>query len=126
MRKGLGNEDLLHKQFASLMKKYEDFNKLNSVWYSYDASGENRALKTGALLKAKGLKPGKSDYEFKIIKKNIAHHIYLEFKTDKGRQSESQKDFEKTCFAANEHYYIVRSVKEAVDVLVEQDILVVN
>jgi len=123
MRRGLGQEDKLHKKFGALMKRYSSLNQLNSVWYSYDASGENRDLGTGALLKAKGLRPGKSDYEFKIVNNSIAEHIYIEFKTEKGKQSDSQKAFEETCYASNEHYYIARSVPQALEILTKHKII---
>lgn len=122
-RRGLGQEDQLHKKFANTVRGYESFGKLKCQWWSYDASGENRKLETGALLKAKGLRPGKSDYEFKIIKKTVAHYVYIEFKTEKGKQSESQKAFEETCTASNEAYYIARSVQEGIDILIKEGIL---
>jgi hypothetical protein len=123
MRRGLGQEDIMQKQFGTLIKRYEGLRKLNCSWWSYDSSGEYRTLKTGALLKAKGLRPGKSDYEFKYTKDNISHHVYIEFKTEKGKQSDNQKAFEKTCDADNEHYYIVRSIVEAMNVLSTHNIL---
>lgn len=123
MRRGLGQEDLMHKQFGGLMKRYDGLNQLNCQWFSYDASGEYRNEKTGALLKAKGLNPGKSDYEFKVCQDDIAHHIYIEFKTEKGKQSENQKLFEQTCNASNEHYYIARSVPQALDILTKHNII---
>ncbi len=122
-RRGLGEEDLMHKTFGGLLKVYEGMGKLNCQHYSYDASGEKRDLKTGALLKAKGLKPGAADYSFKMIKDNIAHYTYIEFKTQKGKQSDNQKLFEKGCCADNEDYYIVRSVNEAITILEEKRII---
>jgi hypothetical protein len=124
MRKGLGEEDRSHKSFASLVRGYETIGKLNSPWWSYDASGEYRNAKTGALLKAKGLRPGKADFEFKTIRNNITHHIYLEFKTKIGRQSPNQKLFENTCFAENEKYFLVRSVQEAINILINENIII--
>jgi hypothetical protein len=123
MRRGLGKEDQLHKQFAALIKKYEKMGKLNCSFWSYDASGENRTLQTGALLKAKGLRPGKSDYEFKIVKSGIAYHIYIEFKTETGKQSPNQKLFEESCRAVNESYHIARSVQDGLKILEEEGII---
>ena len=122
----LGQEDLMHKNFSSMIKLYQGMGKLNCHHWSYDASGENRNAKTGALLKAKGLNPGMSDYHFKYVKDNIAHYLYLEFKTKKGKQSENQKKFEQTCIANNEDYHIVRSVQEAIDTLVKYKIVKEN
>jgi hypothetical protein len=124
MRKGLGQEDLLHKAFASTVKMYEGAGKLDCAFYSYDASGEYRQLKTGQLLKAKGLRPGQSDYFFKKKKRNLAFYVYIEFKTEKGKQSESQKAFEETCRSVNESYYIARSVKEGIEILIKEGIII--
>ena len=123
MPKGLGQEDHIHKSFAAIVKGYEVFNRLNCSFWSYDASGENRNAKTGALLKAKGLKKGQPDYHFKTLREGITHYIYIEFKTDKGKQSDSQKAFEKDCVGSNEKYYIARSVEEGLDILKKEGIL---
>lgn len=122
-RRGLGLEDALHKKFAALLRGYESLNLLKATWWSYDASGENRTIKTGSLLKAKGLNPGKSDYEFKYIKEGITHLLYLEFKTLKGKQSSNQIKFEALCIGSNEDYYIVRSVDEALKILEKHGII---
>ena len=125
-RRGLGEEDLMHKSFANIMKQYEAHKKLNCSWFSYDASGEKRTAQTGSLLKAKGLRPGKADFEIITIKNNTSHHHYLEFKTLKGKQSPNQKIFEESCVASNQHYSIVRSVAEAISLLEKEGIIKVN
>jgi hypothetical protein len=120
----LGKEDIIHKQFAAMINMYQRMNKLTAVFWSYDASGEHRNKTTGSLLKSKGLTPGKADYEFRTIKEdNICHHIYIEFKTDTGKQLPSQKAFENTCIAANNRYYIARSVEEGLSILKKEGIL---
>ncbi len=123
MRRGLGQEDLMHKSFGSILRQYKGFGKLNCSWFRYDASGENRNQKTGALLKAKGLIAGKSDYEVRFLKDGITHNLYLEFKTPTGKQSESQKLFQESCKGSNDHYYVVRSVNEALDRLKQFNII---
>jgi len=127
----LGKEDLIHKELAAQLRQYERYNQLKCFRWSYDASGEKRSAMTGSLLKAKGLKPGAADYCFRIVKKGIAHYIYIEIKIPKikgkqkeGVQSEYQLAFEKLCYACNEEYYIARSVEEAMDILRYEDILV--
>jgi len=123
---GIGVEGLIHKKFASLIYKYETYNKLNCEWWSYDASGEKRNAITGSLLKSKGLKSGKADYEFIMIKNNIAYYIYIEFKKPKtensvaGKQSKSQKEFEIVFEnVANVNYYVCYSVQDAIDILIK-------
>lgn len=126
-------EDALHKKFAALIRDYESKGKLHCAWWSYDSSGEKRPSKklpngksyspTGALLKAKGLRPGKSDYEFKVVKNTIAYHVYIEFKTEKGTQGPNQKLFEESCYAVNEFYYIARDVNAGLKILEYHDII---
>lgn len=143
---GIGAEGHLHKQFGSLMKKYEALKRLDCIFWSYSGSGEKRSLTTASLLKAKGLKPGQPDYMF--IKKrpdistayltyppqykSIDHYIYLEFKkpktaTAKGTQSATQKDFQaRFKDSINSRYYIVYSIDEALKVLEKEGILLIN
>ena len=118
-KRGLGEEDLMHKSFGRIMRQYDGYGKLKCLEWTYDASGEKRDGITGSLLKAKGLNPGQSDYRFKYLKNNIAHYLYLEFKTKTGKQSDNQKRFEKTCIAENEKYEIARSVEEGLNALSE-------
>ena len=113
----------MHKEFARTLRRYEGYNKLNCVFWSYDSSGENRNAITGALLKAKGLRPGQADYCFKFIRHQIAHYIHIEFKTPTNSQSPHQILFEATCTAANDKYYIARSVKDALDILEREKII---
>lgn len=122
---GLGQEDQLHKSFAFLVRGYEFYNNLYCHFWSYDASGEKRTATTGSLLKAKGLNRGKPDYEFKRLNEEGATDIiYLEFKSEKGKQSEPQKLFEKNCKkSTTEYYYVVRSVQEALEILFRHKII---
>lgn len=124
MKRGLGQEDRSHKGFSNLVRGYETLGKLNSPWWGYNAAGENRNAITGALLKAKGLKCGESDYFFKTIRDNIAHYIYIEFKTKTGKQSPNQKLFEQSCTADNEKYYLARSVEDAINILIKEKVII--
>ena len=125
---GIGDEGKMHKDFASLIRQYEGFGKLNCLRWSYDAAGEKRNATTGALLKAKGLKAGKADYEFiytrHINKIPVACYLYLEFKVGKGKQSDSQKEFENLFTDyENVEYYVAYSIKEALEIFFEKGIL---
>jgi len=120
----LGKEDIMHKNFGGLLKQYQAYGKLDCQWFSYDASGEYRKKTTGALLKAKGLNPGHPDYQFRKIKGDVMHHIYIEMKVEKGKQSENQKKFEETCGdSINNRYYLAYSVEEALKILEKEEIL---
>ena len=135
-RRGLGKEDQMHKSFASLIKGYEAIKKLNCVFWTYNASGEKRPTtstreiigkrnkpikqrisKTASLLKAKGLQPGQADFLF--IKSGYGL-TWLEFKTETGKQSEKQKEFEAKF---KDDYFIVRSVQEGLEILKKREII---
>lgn len=125
---GIGNEGKLHKDFANLVRQYEGYKKLNCIRWSYDASGEKRSAITGSLLKAKGLRTGKPDYEFIfkgcINNLPIACYLYIEFKFGQGKQSESQKVFEESVKEfLNIKYYIAYSVEEAINILIDNGII---
>lgn len=141
MRRGIGQEDIMHKQFGTLMRQYEGYKKLNCVFASYMPFGEKRTLQTASLLKAKFTKTGVPDYLF-IVQKTAGpyntfetrpveeHFIWLEFKkpktlSAKGKQSDSQKEFEKKFkYSVNSRYYLVYSVEEAVKILEKEQILI--
>ena len=115
---GIGGEGQIHKDFASLVKKYEFYKKLDCIFWSYNASGEKRTLTTGALLKAKGLKTGIPDYEFRFARDKILHSLFIEFKYGKGKQAESQIDFQNKMIGfSNSYYEIARSVQDGISIL---------
>lgn len=123
----LGNEDIMHKTFAAQVRGFELYKKLNKncKWWGYNAAGEYRKPATGALLKAKGLHRGEPDYSFRLLKDSIMHHIYIEFKAGKNKQSDYQKQFEETCsLIENERYYVVYSVAEAINILEKEKIII--
>lgn len=121
---GIGVEGKIHKDFANLVKQYEFYKKLDCIWWSYSASGEYRKPTTGALLKAKGLKTGFPDYWFIYRIENIDYNLYIEFKANKGKQSENQLDFEnKFKDSKNSFYYLARSVKEAINILTKHKLI---
>lgn len=126
----LGIEDKIHKQFASQVKTLEFYDKLNCLWWSYDASGEKRSAITGSLLKTKGLNSGQADYHFITLRGHIAHIIYIEFKRPKigtkpaGKQSDNQIEFQRRLEADNIRYYLAYSVDEAIRVLEKEGVLI--
>lgn len=125
-RRGLGKEDILHKGFSNLVKRYEAFGKLNNVVdWTYLPFGEKRTATTGALLKAKGTKAGYPDFWFRKIENDFVHNIFIEYKTDDktSKQSDTQKKFEENCVAKNERYYIARNLEEGVKIL-EKELLI--
>ena len=65
-----------------------------------------------AMLKAMGLRAGVAD----LVCLLPGRVVFLEVKTDKGRQSRAQIEFEKVCTDLGHEYYVVRSVKDALAV----------
>lgn len=70
--------------------------------------GGKNAIRT-ALAKSTGLMSGVSDT---IVILPNGRLIFVEFKTSKGVQSKSQKEFEKRVTAHGYDYYIIRSFEE--------------
>ena len=124
MKRGIGKEDQMHINFGLLMQHYEFYKKLKCSHWSYQPFGEQRTKLTGALLKKKGTKKGVPDYLFIKNKEGIAEMIWLEFKAEKGKQSEEQLKFQTTCeLFKNMNYYMPRSVEEAIKILEKEQIL---
>ena len=73
-------------------------------------NGGLRNIKTASYLKAEGTLAGVSDIV--ILLPNRA--IFVEVKTDKGSQQESQKDFQKRVETLGFEYLIWRSVDDAI------------
>ena len=69
-------------------------------------------------LKKQGVKPGVSDVILLIPKKGFAS-LCMEFKTDKGKQSDEQKEFQKQAEMCGSKYVIVRSVGMAIETIKE-------
>ena len=140
VKKGIGAEGIIHKNFAALVRKYEAYKQLNCAWWSYNAAGEARNATTASLLKAKGVRGGEPDFHF--IKNKVCgrrsdnstiyetHFVFIEFKKPKtatsaaGTQSDSQKEFENIFKdSVNCRYYIAFSVKEGIKILEKENIL---
>lgn len=82
---------------------------LNSV-----PNGGARDIVTGRILKAEGVVAGVADLELNIARHGF-HGLKIELKTAKGRQSASQKAWQKAVEAQGYKYIIVRSVEEFIN-----------
>jgi hypothetical protein len=71
-------------------------------------NGAHRNKITASILKREGVTAGVSDL---ILLVPNSHHssLCIEMKTDKGRQTENQSDFQKAAEAAGNKYTIIRS-----------------
>lgn len=125
---GIGAEGSIHKSFAAMVRQYEAYGKLDCLFWTYNASGEKRSVITGALLKAKGLAKGFPDYVFfqkrQVISAFELKVVFIEFKAGKGKQSDSQREFQaKFDGLHNARYYLCYSVDEALKALQKEEII---
>jgi hypothetical protein len=71
---------------------------------------------SGARLKRLGAKRGVADI-FIMIASKACHGLYIEFKSDIGKQSPEQKYFQETCELSGYKYGIAKSLEEAMDIV---------
>lgn len=76
-------------------------------------NGEKRDRRTGARLKAMGVRPGASD--FLVVVSGLAH--WIELKTEAGRLSADQRVFLADADTAGCRTHVVRSIPELAGVL---------
>jgi hypothetical protein len=72
-------------------------------------NGSSRDIREAVKLKATGLTKGASDL---IVIAPNGKLMFIELKTDKGVQSEYQKEFEKRVTALGYEYHLIRSLEE--------------
>lgn len=127
-RRGIGEEDHMHIQFGCLLQKYEKMGKMpDIIAWSYFPAGEYRKPSTASMLKKKGVACGWPDYIFLVYdKRKCGVDIYfLEFKTEKGTQQKTQRQFELSfAGSSNTNYRIARSVEEGINFVKEVGILI--
>ena len=76
-------------------------------------NGGLRGKREAAIMKAEGMTAGVSDMILLISKKGYAS-LCIEFKTAKGRQSQSQKEWQRIAEMHGNKYVIVRSFEDFV------------
>jgi len=79
-------------------------------------NGGHRNKATAGKLKAEGVRAGVSDL---ILERDgfFGPIVYLELKTDKGRQSDSQKDFQNHVEEKGRVYKVIRSIEDFIEVV---------
>ena len=93
-----------------------------SVAWTHFPAGEYRPPKTGALLKAMGLKAGWPDFQFLFG----GRAYFIELKVDKGRLSENQKIAHKQIEEAGGTIAVCRSTDEIIEICKEWNFLTVD
>ena len=90
------------------------------VQWWHTGNGEIRDERTGAKIKAMGLRPGAPDLTFRWRARwsldCLTECLDMEIKTASGKQSNTQIEWQKAAQAVGAHYCIVRSLDEAIDV----------
>jgi hypothetical protein len=81
-------------------------------------NGGNRDKREAARLKRQGVKRGISDVILLIPQKGFAS-LCMEFKTEKGKQSEDQIEFQRQAEMCGSKYVVVRSVASAIETVKE-------
>jgi hypothetical protein len=81
-------------------------------------NGGNRDKREAARLKRQGVKSGVSDVIL-LIPKNGFASLCIEFKTEKGKQSYEQKEFQRQSEMYGSKYVIARNVGSAIETIKE-------
>lgn len=79
-------------------------------------NGGRRDAVTGAILKAEGAVAGVSDLLL-LLPSGHYHGLCIEMKTEKGKQSDAQKEWQKAVEAVGYKYAVVRSFEQFADLI---------
>ena len=112
---------------SSFKMKHEESNLQQACvkWFRYQypniiifaiPNGGNRNVIEAARLKREGVLAGVAD--LMILKPNNKYYgLFVEMKTDKGKQSDNQIDFEMYCVHHHYKYSIARSLDEFISIV---------
>lgn len=79
-------------------------------------NGGRRDAVTGAILKAEGAVAGVADLLL-LLPSGDHHGLCIEMKTEKGKQSDAQKEWQKAVEAAGYKYAVVRTFEQFADLI---------
>ena len=77
-------------------------------------NGGNRDRITGAMMKAEGVTAGVADILF-LVASHGYHGLAIEMKTEKGRQSPEQKQWQKKVERQGYRYTVIRSLDDFIE-----------
>lgn len=97
------------QQFCVKWFRYS-FRELSPLFFAIP-NGVRTSATQGRILKAEGMLAGVADMLL-LVPCNGYHGLCLEFKTEKGRQSDSQKAFQSAVESQGYKYVIVRSFED--------------
>ena len=81
-------------------------------------NGGYRTPTTAAKIKAEGALPGVADLIL-LLPNTFYHGLLIEMKTDKGRQSEAQREWQESIERDGYKYVVVRSIEEFIQVVTD-------
>ena len=117
-RANLKGEDLLCSTFVNQCVGWTLDGSLKAIWFHIGNENTN-SLGMNSKLKALGRISGCPDYCF--INKHRT--IFLEFKSEKGKQTINQMAFEAWCLEIGISYFIIRSIEQAIKILQDNKFL---
>ena len=77
-------------------------------------NGGRRDKVSGAKLKAEGVLPGVSDLIL-LLPRGRHHGLLIEMKTERGKQSQAQRDWQRDMVHRGYKYMVIRSIDEFID-----------
>lgn len=114
----VGPEDAECLKYVDWLRKQSRAGWLRAVWFHVPNEGK-RSWRMGALQRAKGLMAGTPDY----VLLYDTGAVCIEFKSKIGRQSKTQREFEKWCRHEGIPYKLVRSAAEAIEYTLGMSVL---
>ena len=101
-------EHILQSECVSIFRLF--YPHLKNLLFAIPNGGARTAA-TGAMLKKEGVMPGVADLIF-VFPNADFHGLFIEMKTATGKQTPSQKEFEKAVTEQQYKYIVCRSVQE--------------
>ncbi len=81
-------------------------------------NGGRRDRVSGAKLKAEGVLPGVSDLIL-LLPRGRHHGLLIEMKTERGKQSQAQRDWQRDMVHRGYKYLVIRSIDEFIDMVTD-------